>query len=486
VAGLRSDSTCEVTGGKRLESLLDQIANNDLDLHILSYSQRHDPQTGLLNHRAFQDDLATLYKYGPPKREIALIWIDLLNMRREFSLLGLAGSEALARRVTGTLRSAVDSSALLGRVGGRSFLVAIEASKLDKADRRRIQAVMDALTPPQRGSETRPEVAAGVAFLPSDTNTVEDLIRFASLAAARANYIKSRHVVAFHSRMNSMIVRDHMLEVEMNKGLDQGQFCMVYQPKVDLITGQVLGAEALIRWKHPELGSVPPSEFIPIAERSDLIHRIFEFGLRTALEQTRRWRDLGLSVPIVAVNASAVNLRSNDFARTVRNIMVEIPVAPMQLELEMTESLAFDDEDLFTARMRQLKAIGVRVAIDDFGTRYTGFDVLKKIPMNTMKIDQCFIRGIDRSEDIMALCQTIVAMARQLKLNTVAEGIEEPGELAAMRQIGCEAGQGYLFQRPIPADEFTAFLRDWPQRMSSFGFSGNTEIVDADSVYAIG
>ena len=272
----------------------------------------------------------------------------------------------------------------------------------------------------------------------------------------------------------------------MRKGLDQGQFHMVYQPKVVLMTGQVLGAEALIRWNHPDLGAIPPSEFIPVAERSDLIHRIFEFGLRTALEQAREWRDLGLALPLVAVNASAANLRADDSPRMVRSIMENIPIAPTQLELELTESLAFEDEELFTQRMRQLRAIGVRVAIDDFRTRYTGFNVLRHLPLNTMKIDQCFIRGIDRCPDMLALCETIVAMGRQLKLRMVAEGIEERGELEVMRKIGCEAGQGYLFQRPVPADEFTAFMREWPERMREFGFEYFPGLFETDPIYAVG
>jgi EAL domain-containing protein (putative c-di-GMP-specific phosphodiesterase class I) len=346
---------------------------------------------------------------------------------------------------------------------------------------------VDALTPQLRGgSETRLEVAAGVAFFPSDTRSPEDLVRFAVLAADRASYVKSRNVVAFHTRMNREIMRDHLLEVEMGKGLERNQFRMFYQPKVNLITGEAVAAEALMRWNHPELGAVAPCEFIPVAERSDLIKGIFDFNLRTALEQARRWRGLGLALPIIAVNASAANVREADFVRTVRSIMAEIPIAPMQLELEMTESLAFEDEELFRARVRQLRSIGVRVAIDDFGTRYTGFNVLKKLRFDTIKIDQCFIRGVDRSQDMIALCRTIVAMGRQLKLRTVAEGIEELGELEALRQIGCEVGQGHLFQRPIPADEFTVFLREWPHRMRDFGFAESGSLFHNHGLYAVG
>jgi diguanylate cyclase (GGDEF)-like protein len=461
-----------IAGEQRFDRLLGNEIENDLDRQILQYSQRFDLQTGLLNHQAIQDSLAGMLRNRSEGREVALVWIDLVNLRREFSLWGWSGAEAMARRVAGTLRSVVDANTLLGRVGGRSFVIAMEASKHDKMGRRKIQAVVDALNPVRnRGLETRPEVAAGVAFFPVDTESVEDLVRFASLASMRAGHVKSQSVVAFHAGMNSLIVRDHVLEVEMRKGLDQGQFSLAYQPKIDLATGRILGAEALIRWAHPQWGPVTPAEFIPIAERSDLIHRIFDFGLHTALEQTQRWHSMGLNLPQIAVNASAANVRSDDFARSVRSIMAELPIGDTELELEMTESLAFEDEELFTARMRQLKTIGVSLAIDDFGTRYTGFNVLKHLPLDTMKIDQCFIRGIDHSPGMRSLCQTIVAMARQLKLKTVAEGIEEPGELQAMREIGCDAGQGYLFQRPVAADQFEEFLREWPQRRHGFGFS---------------
>jgi EAL domain-containing protein (putative c-di-GMP-specific phosphodiesterase class I)/GGDEF domain-containing protein len=485
VAAQRSNFTGDSNEDKRLERLFDDFACTELDRQILAFSQRFDPQTGLLNHHAFLDSLAAMLRANPEGEEIALIWIDLVNLRREFSLWGWTGAEALARRIAGTLRSIIDDDALLGRFGSKTFLVAMGASKMGKTGRRRVQAVMDLLNPQRQGDpETSPEVAAGVAFFPSDTDSPEDLARFASLASTRADYIKSRRVVAFHPRMNSSLVRDHLLEVEMRKGLENGQFHMVYQPKIDLATGQVLGAEALMRWNHPSIGVIHPSEFIPIAERSDLIHQIFEFGLRNTLEQAQRWRALGVPLPLVAVNASAANLRRDDSPRMVRCIMERFPVAPTQLELELTESLAFEDEELFTLRMRQLRAIGVRVAIDDFGTRYTGLNVLKKLPLNTMKIDQCFIRGINHSQDMLALCETIVAMGRQLKLRMVAEGIEEIGELEVMRHIGCEAGQGYLFQRPVPAEEFTAFMRDWPERMRQFGFEDTNTLFDNSPIYA--
>jgi EAL domain-containing protein (putative c-di-GMP-specific phosphodiesterase class I)/GGDEF domain-containing protein len=443
----------------------------ELRRQMLTYGQRYDTQTGLLNYRAFQDGLKSLLRGRLPGQEFALIWVDVLNLRREFSLWGSKGPEALVRHVADALRTAVNPDVLLGRFSGRCFLIAMPAAKFDRGDKRRIQRVVDALGPMRLfGSEIKPELAAGVAFYPTDTGYVDDLMRFASLAAARAGYTKSSNVLTFNASMNNMIMRDHQLEVEMHRGLDRGQFRVFYQPKVDLATGQVLGAEALMRWNHPEWGPVATAEFIPIAERSRLIQRIFDFSLRTALKDAQRWSHSGFTLPAISVNASAVNISGEDFARSVNDILSEIPIAPTELELEVTESMLLEDEELFSDRVRQLKAIGAHIAIDDFGTRYTGFKMLRELPLNAMKIDRCFIHGIDRSADMRALCETIEAMARQLNLRTVAEGIEEPGELEVMREIGCDAGQGFLFQRPMPAEDFLTFLHDWPERMHTLGF----------------
>ncbi len=452
------------------------LPERDLDEEIhqlmLRYGQRFDIQTRLMNQQTFQAALAELLRNCPADQEIALIWIDVLNLRREFALSGSRGVGALVVHIADSLRSAVDSDALLGRFGARAFLVAMPASKSDRADRLRIQMTVDALEPMRvLGAEIRPTIAAGVAFYPADTNSDEELVRFASLAASRAGGARNATVMTFDSAMNSLLLRDHQLEVEIRKGLDENQFRVYYQPKVDLITGQVLGAEALTRWNHPEWGPVPLSEVIPVAERSNLIHRIFEFGLRTALWDARRWRDRGSALPFISVNVSPANLRRDDFARLLSDIQTENPVAPTKLELEVTESMLLEDEELFIKRLRQVNATGASIAIDDFGTRYTGFNMLRQLPLSSMKIDQCFIQGIDRSQEMQALCHTIVAMARHLKLQTVAEGIETPGELRVMREIGCEAGQGYLFQRPLPAEEFHQFLTEWPTRKRSCGFT---------------
>jgi EAL domain-containing protein (putative c-di-GMP-specific phosphodiesterase class I)/GGDEF domain-containing protein len=457
-----------------------------LRLQILAYGHRHDIQTGLLNYRAFQEEVDSRLQHGPREQEVATVWVELLNLRSEFALRGWEASEAIVRRFASALRSAAGDDALVGRFSGRCFVFSMRAGKSDPSGRRRIQDVVDALAETTgRGLEDTPEVAAGVAFYPSDAGGAEDLVRFASMAAARARYTRSSSVLSFHSGMNNVLKRNHQLEVEIGKALDRNQFSMLFQPKVDLVSGRVLGAEALMRWSHVEWGPVPPSEFIPIAERSSLIQRVFDFSLRSALENARRWIELGIAPGIISVNVSAANLRRENFAQRVGNLLAELPISPIELELEVTESMLLDDAELFTRRMRQLKAIGVRIAIDDFGTRYTGFDLLKRLPVDAMKIDRCFIRGIHRSQDMRSLCSTIIAMARHMKLCTVAEGIEELEELDVMQQIGCDAGQGYFFQRPIGAEDFTSFLRGWPLKKRGIGFAISGGAGQADPLFGM-
>jgi diguanylate cyclase (GGDEF)-like protein len=470
--------------GKTEPGIADQ-SNDSIDEHLrrqmLAYAQRHDIQTGLLNYQAFQESLSWTLQERQASQEIALVWIDILNLRKEFSLWGSAGTDALVRHIAAALRNVVGPDAVLGRFSGRCFLISMHGAKFNAHSRRRIQAIVDAITPMNfGGSEMKPETAAGVAFFPADASSPDDLVRFASLAASRAAQVRSQTVVSFNAGMNSLVIHDHRLETEMRKGLDQGQFSIHYQPLIDLATGQIMGAEALMRWKHPEWGNVAPNEFIPVAERSDLIHRIFDLSLRTALVDGESWRAQGIAPPLITVNVSAANMRAEGFNYQVRRILAEYSIAPTELEMEVTESLLFEDEELFVTRVRQLKAIGLRVSIDDFGTRYTGFNVLKQLPIDTMKIDKCFIRGIHRSHDMRSLCETIVAMARQMKLQTVAEGIEEVGELEVLRRMGCNVGQGYLFRRPIPQTEFADLLRKWPEQMKEWNSSAAAQDLSQD------
>lgn len=490
-AGRRNDNRPQGTPAE-LEVVDDPIQmlappddmDDELRRRWLAYGQKYDIHSGLLNPKSFQEAAEAMVRdRGQAGDGVALLWIDVLNLRKEFSVWGWPGVDALIRHVAGSLRAKMDHDAVIGRFS-RCFLICFPGAKGDTAVRRRAQEIVDELSRTLPAFEITPDIAAGVAFYPDDAETAEDLARYAALASDLAAAKRLHNVLPFQPDMNHRMMRDHEMELEIEKALDQGQMHMAYQPKIDLVTGELLGAEALIRWHHPQWGDVPATEFIPIAERSHLIHRVFDFTLGHSLRDTRRWIKMGVAPAVIAVNVSPANLRREDFARRVRTILTDYPIAPTELELEVTESMLLDDQKLFTSRIRQLKAIGVRVAIDDFGTRYTGFEMLKRLPVDSMKIDRCFIRGIHRSNDLRALCATIVAMAQHMKLSTVAEGIEEQEELDVLRSIGCDAGQGFLLQRPIDAEEFTGFLQSWPERSCGLGFGGE-KLRDMDLVHGI-
>jgi EAL domain-containing protein (putative c-di-GMP-specific phosphodiesterase class I) len=471
--------------GHATETLISSALDDPLRqrLHDEPYPSEADPC--LLDYESFQDRLTAALRDLPASRELALIWIDLTKLRRAFSLRGWRGAELLERQMAGVLRSKAGEATIVGRLSAPCLLVAMPTEKHNR--RQRISSLVGTLPNvcmQEVGIE--PQIAAGVAFYPSDAGCAEDLVRFASLAADRAERSGGAIITNFHAAMNSILMRDYRLEVEIQNGLERDQFSMAYQPKVNLINGSILGVEGLIRWTHPEWGNVPPGEFIPVAERSGLICRIFAFALRTALSDAKQWRECGYPIPLVTVNASAANLRRSNFVPTVRRMLGEHSIMPTRLELEITESVLFDDERLFVARVRQLHEIGVRIALDDFGTRYTGFNVLKRIPLDAMKIDKCFVQGIDRSSDMKTICQTVVTMARHLRLRAVAEGIETYEELEVLRRIGCEAGQGYLFQRPMTRNALEKFLHEWPERSRCLGFRRYGGAIEMQKLHSMG
>jgi EAL domain-containing protein (putative c-di-GMP-specific phosphodiesterase class I)/GGDEF domain-containing protein len=454
-----------------MQSGLPQALDAEFRAQLQDYGLRYDPATGLPNGIYFRAWIRQrLVEAATRGEEIALIWVDVLNLRREYSVGGDDGAGRLIGTVADSLRPWADLGELTCRYSDRCFLMAL---KRDDCLDERLSLILEAASHRQmRGTEGKPEIAAGVACFPEDATTSDDLIRFASLAAVTASRTRSRHAVRFCAEMNSALLHERALEQDLRTALRENQLSLVYQPQIDLATGDILGVESLTRWNHPTRGWVSPAQFIPVAERSDLIDEIFTHSLRRLLSDAEQWRAAGIHLPSLAVNASPANVRHEEFLSIVERELTAHPPGPMQLDIEVTESLLMDDEALFIERLSALRAIGVKVSLDDFGTRYTGFNALKGLPLNTMKIDKCFVHGVDRSAQAQSLCRTIVMMAGHLKLSSVAEGIEDVGELQTLKQIGCQAGQGYLFQRPVPNLDFVQFLRDWPMRKKSAEFGG--------------
>jgi predicted signal transduction protein with EAL and GGDEF domain len=449
---------------------------------LQDFGLQFDPITGLPNHVFFRSALRRMTDEAfATGQEIALLWVDVLNLRREYSIGGDEGAERLVCTVADALRPWVDSGELICRFSERCFLLAL---KRDERVISRLNMILEAGSQfHMQGAEGKPEIAAGVSFFPEHATTPGELLRFASLAAVSAARSRSRAPILFHSDMNAALMLERDLEKDLRAALRANQLSLVYQPQIDLVTGNIIGVESLTRWNHPTRGPVSPAQFIAVAERSDLIDEIFKHSLRRLLADAAEWRTRGVMIPSMAVNASAANVRHGDFVGIVRRELEANPPGFSQLDIEVTESLMMDDEALFVERLRALRSIGVKVSMDDFGTRYTGFNALKGLPLNTMKIDKCFVHGVERSTQAQSLCRTIVMMARHLKLGTVAEGIENIGELQILKKIGCQAGQGYLFLRPVPSEQLLKFLRDWPERKNGPEFAGSFTDVEIDPDY---
>jgi EAL domain-containing protein (putative c-di-GMP-specific phosphodiesterase class I) len=282
---------------------------------------------------------------------------------------------------------------------------------------------------------------------------------------------------------------DRTLERDLRTALRENQLGLVYQPQIDLITGDVIGVEGLTRWNHPTRGPVPPSQFIPVAEQSELIEEIFRNSLHRMLKDAARWRSAGLVVPTLSVHASAGNLRNDGFVSMVKRELEDNSLAYSQLDIEVTESLLQENESLFIERLRALRTIGVKVSLDGFGTRYTESRSLNGLSLNTVKIDRSCVHDVDRSSHAQSLCRSAMTMARYLKLGTIAEGIESAAELRTLKELGCQAGQGFLFQRPVPSERFTEFLLDWPEQKKRPAFDDAFTDVgsayDADPLYGM-
>jgi predicted signal transduction protein with EAL and GGDEF domain len=459
-----------------------ETIDEDFRSQLQDFGLQFDPVTGLPNHVSFRASIRKITdKAASTGQEIALLWVDVLNLRREYSIGGDEGAERLVCAVADALRPCVDSGELICRYSERCFLLAL---KRDERTMPRMNMILEAGSQfHMQGSEGKPEIAAGVAFFPEHATTPGELLRLASLAAVTAGRSRSRVPVLFHPDMNTALMRERDLEKDLRIALRNNQLSLVYQPQIDLVTGNILGVESLTRWHHPSRGPVSPAQFIPVAERSDLIDEIFKHSLRRLLADAAAWRARGVVIPLMAVNASAANVRHESFVEIVKNEIEANPPGFTKLDIEVTESLMMDDENLFVERLRSLRSLGVQVSLDDFGTRYTGFNALKGLPLNTMKIDKCFVHGVDRSHQAQSLCRTIVTMARHLKLGTVAEGIENVGELQIMKKIGCQAGQGYLFLRPVPSEQLLKFLRDWPERKNGPEFAEAFAEVEVDPDY---
>ena len=420
-----------------------------------------DALTGLPNRRLLQDRIDTALSQAQRHGEsLALMFLDLDRFKNVNDSLGHHAGDELLTQVAQRLKSVLREQDTVCRIGGDEFVLLCTST--DAAGAAHVANKLLEITA-QRYLIEQQELAItfsiGIALYPDDGDNFEKLSMSADTAMYRAKQAGRDAYRFFTAEMQLESNRQLELENGLRRALDLNQLSLVYQPQVSLQDGRLLGMEALLRWRHPTLGQVSPLEFIPVAEESGMILPIGEWVLRTATRQLRVWQEAGLPALQLAVNLSAVQFRHANLPELVTQVLLDAGLEPECLELELTESVAMSDPLGAIAIMNKLHQRGVRMSIDDFGTGYSSLSYLKRFRVYKLKIDQSFVRDISEDSDDKAIVVAVIALARSLGFQTIAEGVEKQGQLDFLRQQGCDEMQGYFFSRPLPVDEFEAFVR---------------------------
>jgi diguanylate cyclase (GGDEF)-like protein len=433
----------------------------------LEHQANYDALTGLPNRNLLLDRLRQAVFAQRYVRPMAVVFIDLDHFKFINDSLGHKAGDELLQRMSERLREAVRDGDTVSRLGGDEFVLILNDQSNNEIIFRAMQRILGEVCQPIaiEGKELYVTCSAGISLFPQDGADVDTLLKNADAAMYRAKEHGRNNFQFYTSEMNRLVTERLSLETSLRRALERDEFILHYQPKLDLKSGVVVGAEALVRWRHPELGLVYPDRFIPLAEETGLIVRVGEWVLRTACAQNRAWQDAGLPPITVSVNLSARQFRQDGLFRMVARILSETGLRPEHLELELTESMVMHNVDAAISILNGLKEIGVRLSVDDFGTGYSSLSYLKQFPIGILKIDRAFvhdIRGAGRDDGLIA--QAIISLGHSLKLRIIAEGVEDGAQLDFLKARRCDEAQGYLFSRPVPPEEFELLLAAVPAR----------------------
>ena len=427
----------------------------------LSFITQHDALTHLPNHLLFKDRLHQAIAFAEQTgSRMALMAIDLDQFKAINDSLGHSVGDQLLIEVASRLKSHIRDTDTVSRQGGDEFLVLLNNLKDPESSVSPISELMLCLLEPFDidGKELSTSISAGVVIYPDDGTDFETLLKKADMAMYRAKDAGRNTYRFFNEEMNADAAEQLGLHFGLRRALDKEQFVLHYQPQIEISSGTLIGAEALIRWNHPDRGLIAPNRFIPVAEENGLIVQIGDWVLLEACREAAKWQRAGMSSPVVAVNLSALQFKRGDIEESVARALEESGIDPGMLELELTESILIRDTENVLATVKRLKLMGVKLSIDDFGTGYSSLSYLKRFEVDKLKIDQSFIRDLATDPDNAAIVRAIIQMARSLGLKTIAEGVEDKKVLDYLRIYHCDESQGYFHARPMPADEFMTYL----------------------------
>jgi diguanylate cyclase (GGDEF)-like protein/PAS domain S-box-containing protein len=451
------------TGGRQLTlALVRDFTERQRAEERMAYLAQYDHLTGLANRTLLQDRLHQALARGERDgAKVALLFLDLDHFKAVNDTFGHAAGDELLQAVAGRLKGRLRESDTVARLGGDEFAVVLE-NMGDGQDAGSVaQDILDILSEPLALSGREIPVAASIGIAVCPPSGGESLLKDADAAMYRAKQQgRGRNTYEFYTEeMNVQAAERMALVGSLRQALERGEFLLHYQPQVELVAGRIVGAEALLRWRHPERGIVSPGEFVPVLEETGLIEEVGEWVLQTACAQSRAWKDAGLPPVRMAVNLSARQFRRGDLAGSVVRTLLRNGLERGCLELEITESLLMDDSEASSAMLEELKTKnGFRIAIDDFGTGYSSLDRLKSIPVDLLKIDRSFVRDIANGSKDAAIVAAVIDLAHHLGLEVIGEGVETEEQLDFLLRHGCDEVQGFYFSKPVPADEFAEML----------------------------
>jgi diguanylate cyclase (GGDEF)-like protein/PAS domain S-box-containing protein len=423
------------------------------------YLAYYDALTGLANRNLFLDRLGHHMRSAVTSgQQLGLLLIDLERFKNINDTLGQAAGDALLKQVADWLKQTVGDADLLTRFSADHFAVVLPNVRHEDEVGRQVERTLDAfINHPFRLNDEEFRIAAkiGIALFPHDGADAATLFKHAEVALKKAKVGGDRYLF-YAQRMTETVAGRLTLENQLRQALDREQFVLHYQPKVNVETGQLAGAEALIRWNDPATGLVPPARFIPILEETGLIYEVGRWALHKAIADYLRWIQSGFPAVRTAVNVSPQQLRHRDFVADIKLAVSIDPSAAAGLELEITESMVMQDFKHNIVSLHSIRALGVCIAIDDFGTGFSSLSYLAKLPVDTLKIDRSFIVDMEAGHEGSALVATIISLAHALNLKVVAEGVETSEQLGLLRSLHCDEFQGYLFGKPVPAEVFEA------------------------------
>ncbi len=458
------DDAGHVTRMSGITMDIDDRKNAEERIQHLAYS---DALTGLPNRRLVQDRLTQALASARRRGDrVALLFFDLDRFKKINDSLGHSVGDLLLQQVAGRLRTWGREQDTIARVGGDEFLLVLSGLKDITDAAVAAERLMDALIGEYfiQGHALNITCSLGISIFPEHGINGETLIKNADIAMYSAKESGRNAFRFFTADIDAQAAERLMLENSLQQALDYKELFLEYQPQMDIVSGKIVGVEALLRWQHPKLGLVPPDKFITVAENCGLIVPVGEWVLRTACAQARKWQGAGLLPVRVAVNVSAVQFRRQGFAKQIERVLHETGFDPQYLELELTESLLLANVEANLLVIQELKSLGVTLAIDDFGTGYSSFSYLRQFQVSKLKIDRVFIGDVAVNPDDAAITAAIISMAKSLKLKVIAEGVETEEQVSFLREHQCDEIQGYYFSKPLAADKIENKLRSNPSR----------------------